>query len=178
MMNQIQNKWFGDQCDSQSSDKRLSSSRLSLSSFWGLFLIAGGSSILALLVYFLNFLYKEQHNLRRTQDDGFCNKIIALLKTYDKRDLTSHTFKKSNLRQADNKIHVMDCGSVGASPSSNYPPSPSDYSVRDGSFEFYCESGDSSPRINRDVEMKVVPRNQEVALVNGEQIIEIHVNNN
>ena len=178
-MNQIQNTWFGDQCNSLSSGSKVTSSRLSLGSFWGLFLIAGSAAIIALLVYGFIFFHKEQHTLRRTADQGSNNtvrdKIRAFLKTYDERDLTSHTFKKSNLGHGDKTNRVIDGGSISASPGSNYPPSPSNYSVQDTSFDFYSESGNASPMNHQALEM-VVSTTMDASLGNGEEITEIHVN--
>ncbi|XP_022131338.1 glutamate receptor 2.8-like [Momordica charantia] len=174
-MNQIQKKWLGENCNSPSSGGNVGSSRLNLSSFWGLFLIAGSAAVVALLIYFAIFLYKEHHTLRRTAADEGSNspvlrKLRALLRTYDGRDLTSHTFRKSN--NINVEAHAMD----GASPSSNCPPSPSNYSVQDASFEFFNGSGDSSP-MNRNQTPPL--HNQEVGLelTSGEEITEIIVNN-
>ncbi|KAE8647217.1 glutamate receptor 2.7 [Cucumis sativus] len=178
-MNQIQNTWFGDQCNSLSSGSKVTSSRLSLGSFWGLFLIAGSAAIIALLVYGFIFFHKEQHTLHRTADQGSNNtvrdKIRAFLKTYDERDLTSHTFKKSNLGHGDKTNRVIDGGSISASPGSNYPPNPSNYSVQDTSFDFYSESGNASPMNHQALEM-VVSTTMDASLGNGEEITEIHVN--
>ncbi|XP_038884294.1 glutamate receptor 2.8-like [Benincasa hispida] len=174
-MNQIQKKWFGEQCNSLPTGSKVTSSRLNLDSFWGLFLITGSAAIIALIVYFIIFLCKEQHTLRRTVNEGsnssFRDKIRALLKTYDQRDLTSHTFRKSNLHQGDKTIRMIDGGSVKASPSR------SNYSVNDTNFELFSESGNSSPMNHRALEMVVRPT-METALGNGEEITEIHVNNN
>lgn len=180
-MNRIQKTWFGGQCNSVSSGSKVTSSRLNLGSFWGLFLIAGSAAIIALLVYGFIFFHKEQHTLRHTANEGsnnsFRHKIRALLKTYDERDLTSHTFKKSNLVHGDKTIRAMDGSSISASPRSNYPPSPSNYSVHDTSFEFYSESENASPMNHQALEM-VVSTSMEASLGNGEEITEIHVNKN
>ncbi|XP_023536844.1 glutamate receptor 2.7-like [Cucurbita pepo subsp. pepo] len=154
-MNQLQRKWFKNEDNSWSSISKITSSRLNLSSFWGLFLIAGTAAIIALLIYFIIFFYKEQHKLSHASNSSIGSKIRALLRIYDKIDLTSHTFRKSNhLQVADNKIHAIHGDSVGASPSSNYPSSPSNNSVHDTSCEFFSKSGDVTPN-NQVMEMVI-----------------------
>ncbi|KAF3581229.1 hypothetical protein DY000_02034703 [Brassica cretica] len=58
----------------------LSSNRLSVSSFWGLFLIAGVASFLALLVF------------------------VALFLVFDEKDIRSHTFKSSAVHNVSSPI--------------------------------------------------------------------------
>ncbi|XP_010558879.1 PREDICTED: glutamate receptor 2.7-like [Tarenaya hassleriana] len=50
-MRQIENKWFKKQSNCPDPNTSLSSNRLSLRSFWGLFLIAGAASFLALFIF-------------------------------------------------------------------------------------------------------------------------------
>ncbi|KAG6585774.1 Glutamate receptor 2.7, partial [Cucurbita argyrosperma subsp. sororia] len=169
-INQLHKEWFSDQGNSWSSIPKVTSSELSMNNFWGLFLIVGVVAITVLLVYFVIFLYKEKHTLRHTANEGsnlsIGNKIRALLKIYDERDLTSHTFRKGNPpKVVDNKIYPIHDDSVGISPNSNYPSSPSNYSVHDTIYES-SESGDLSPS-NQVVEMvihtitEVTPENEE-----------------
>lgn len=140
-MNQLQMKWFGDQGNSWSSIPKVTSSGLNLGSFWGLFLITGTASIISLLIYFIIFLHKEQHTLRHTANESsnssIKSKIRALLKIYDKRDLTSYTFRKSNPPEViDNKIQANHGNPVGTSPNSNYLLSPLNDSIYDTNHEF------------------------------------------
>ena len=141
-----------------------------MNNFWGLFLIVGAVAITVLLVYFVIFLYKEKHTLRRTANESsnlsIGNKIRALLKIYDERDLTSHTFRKGNPpKVVDNKIYPIHDDSVGISPNSNYPSSPSNYSIHDMIYES-SEFVDLSSS-NQIVEMvihtitEVTPENEE-----------------
>ncbi|XP_023538261.1 glutamate receptor 2.1-like [Cucurbita pepo subsp. pepo] len=166
-MNQLQMKWFGG--DNSWSSVKVTSSRLNVSNFWGLFLIVGTAAIVSLFIYFFIFLRKELHTLRHTTTEGsnssIRSKIRALLRIYDKRDLTSHTFRKSNPPQVvDNKIQANHGDSVGASSSSNYLLSPSNDSIHDTNHEF-SKSGDLSPS-NQAVEMvihtteEIVPQNE------------------
>ncbi|XP_023002784.1 glutamate receptor 2.1-like [Cucurbita maxima] len=157
-MNQLQMKWFGDQGNSWSSIPKVTSSRLNLDSFWGLFLITGTASIISLFIYFIIFLRKEQHTLHHTANEGsnssIRSKIRALLKIYDKRDLTSYTFRKSNPPEVvDNKIQANHGNPVGTSPNSNYLLSPSNDSIHDTNHEFF-RSEDLNPS-NQAVEMVV-----------------------
>ncbi|KAG6585768.1 Glutamate receptor 2.7, partial [Cucurbita argyrosperma subsp. sororia] len=157
-MNQLQMKWFGDQGNSWSSIPKVTSSGLNLGSFWGLFLITGIASIISLVIYFIIFLHKEQHTLRHTANESsnssIKSKIQALLKIYDKRDLTSYTFRKSNPpKVVDNKIQANHGNPVGTSPNSNYLLSPSNDSIHDTNHEF-SRSEDLNPS-NQAVEMVV-----------------------
>jgi len=111
-MKQIEDSWFGKQScpDSTSS---ISSSSLSLQSFWGLFLIAGVASVLALVTFLGMFLY-ENWEVLMPQDSqaSVWSRIPALLRIFIQKDMKCHTFRKS-----------------GSNPPSIGAPSPTSYSV-------------------------------------------------
>ncbi|KFK24274.1 hypothetical protein AALP_AAs46602U000200 [Arabis alpina] len=69
-MQEIQNRWFKDQSQCPDQKTPHSSYRLSLSSFWGLFLIAGIASFLAFLVFVALFLYEHRHMLCDDSEDS------------------------------------------------------------------------------------------------------------
>ncbi|KAM6541772.1 hypothetical protein CsatB_006219 [Cannabis sativa] len=71
-----------------------SSNSLGLESFWGLFLMAGVASSLALVIYAAMFIYEQRHLLMNSNTEpSIWRRIIAIFKTFNERDLSSHTFK-------------------------------------------------------------------------------------
>ncbi|CAH2060179.1 unnamed protein product [Thlaspi arvense] len=119
-MKLIENKWFNrPSLTSECPDPKtaLSSNRLSLSSFWGLFLIAGIASFLAFLIFVSLFLYEHRHTLC---DDSGCSvwrKLTNLFRIFDEKDIKSHTFK-------NNGVHNV------SSPMTPCDPSPSTVQIR------------------------------------------------
>ena len=111
-MQHIENKWFKKPNNCPDLNTSLSSNHLSLSSFWGLFLIAGIASFLALLIFVANFLYEHKHTLFDDSENSFRGKLKFLVRNFDEKDIKSHTFKSSAVH------HV-------SSPMTQYIPSPS-----------------------------------------------------
>ncbi|KAM6598490.1 hypothetical protein CsatA_018099 [Cannabis sativa] len=107
-LKKIEKKWFESQtnnCPDPYSVQALSSkpSSLGLESFWGLFLIAGVSSLAALAIHGAMFVYSQRHViLSSTQphhDDvvswsSIWKRIRTMFRIFDQKDLSSHTFKK------------------------------------------------------------------------------------
>ncbi|KAL0897377.1 hypothetical protein Bca101_081338 [Brassica carinata] len=120
-MSLIENKWFkrpnlaSDCPDPDTAD--LSSNRLTLSSFWGLFLIAGVASFLALLVFVALFLYEHRHTLCSNSEGSIWRKLKSLFRIFDEKDIKSHTFKSS-------AVHNV------SSPITPCIPSPSNVQIR------------------------------------------------
>ncbi|GLT81639.1 hypothetical protein SLE2022_000770 [Rubroshorea leprosula] len=85
-----------------------SSNSLSLGSFWGLFLVAGVTGVLALVYSAAEFLY-EQRDVLRECDPGISiwNRILQVLRNFDQRDLTSHAFRQRGLREEDSNIEII-----------------------------------------------------------------------
>ncbi|CAN8285487.1 unnamed protein product [Cochlearia groenlandica] len=95
-MSNIEKKWSMKQRDCPDPKTTLSSNRLSLNSFWGLFLIAGVASFLALLLFVTHFLYEHRHML--CNNDSECSmwrKLTFLFRTFNEKDEKSHHFKNS-----------------------------------------------------------------------------------
>ncbi|CDY38574.1 BnaA05g13030D [Brassica napus] len=116
----IENKWFNRlSLASECPDPKtaLSSNRLSLSSFWGLFLIAGIASFLAFLIFVGHFLYEHRHTLCDNTEGSLWRKLTSLLRTFDAKDTKSHTFKNS-------AVHNV------SSPVTQCTPSPSTLQMR------------------------------------------------
>ncbi|XP_010534724.1 PREDICTED: glutamate receptor 2.8-like, partial [Tarenaya hassleriana] len=146
-MRQIENKWFKKQSNCPDPNTSLSSNRLSLRSFWGLFLIAGAASFLALFIFLAVFFYEQRHSLNRfydAQDSGW-RKLRALLRIFDKKDMSSHTFRKSS----DDVHSVISVDNTHCPPSpstsqnTQCPTSPWSPSNR-SDFSFHIERGRSS----------------------------------
>ncbi|GKV52072.1 hypothetical protein SLEP1_g58676 [Rubroshorea leprosula] len=94
-----------------------SSNSLSLGSFWGLFLVAGVTGVLALVYSAAEFLY-EQRDVLRECDPGISiwNRILQVLRNFDQRDLTSHAFRQRGLREEDSNIEIIPIRGAVESP--------------------------------------------------------------
>lgn len=127
-MDKIEKAWF-EQKACPDSSTTVSSNSLSLDSFWGLFLIAGTTSIVALIIFLVTFLHEHKHILMRSSSENSIWKgIILVARKFDKKDLSSHTFRKSELRERKDFDGADTMDAVGASPLSNFPRSPLSFS--------------------------------------------------
>lgn len=107
----IEDRWFKKQ-NCVDPNSLVSSNSLSLESFWGLFLIAGVASTLALLIFAAMFLYEHKDIFKQLDPEAsLWKRFLIMLRIYDNKDLKSFTFKKR-------KLEV----------NTNFPPSPSVYS--------------------------------------------------
>lgn len=147
-MQKIEDRWFKRK-ECQDTTNNVSSNSLSLESFWGLFLIAGVASSLALIIFVAMFLYEHRH-IRLDSESSFWRKVLVMLRIYDQKDLSSHTFKKSGM-----EFHP------------NYPPSPSSFSNHTEAHNVFAdqqtippspEHGDLSPtngQSTREIELAI-----------------------
>ncbi|EFH39311.1 predicted protein [Arabidopsis lyrata subsp. lyrata] len=103
-MQHIENKWFKKQSNCPDLNTTLSSNHLSLSSFWGLFLIAGIASLLALLIFLANFLYEHKHTLFDDSENSFRGKLKFLVRIFDEKDIKSHMFKVNAVHNVSSPI--------------------------------------------------------------------------
>ncbi|XP_068313004.1 glutamate receptor 2.9-like [Pyrus communis] len=111
-MKEIEKMLFNNQSSCADPNSVVSPNSLSLESFWGLFLIAGVASTLALLIFAAMFLYEHKGIFSQLDPEAsLWRKFCVMLRIYDKKDLNSFTFKKGELK--GNTI---------------FPPSPSVYS--------------------------------------------------
>ncbi|XP_010521868.1 PREDICTED: glutamate receptor 2.7-like isoform X1 [Tarenaya hassleriana] len=122
-MRQIESKWFKKESNCTDPNTSLSSNRLGLGSFWGLFLIAGVASFYALTVFAVMFLYEHKHAWNHSNgephDSSRWRKLVVLLRIFNERDVKSHTFRKSG-------HYSQNATSIDASPNTHYhPQSPS-----------------------------------------------------
>ncbi|KAJ0090981.1 hypothetical protein Patl1_12656 [Pistacia atlantica] len=121
-MNEIKDAWFKkNSCPDPST--LVSSHSLGLNSFWGLFLIAGIASILALIIFMAIFIYEHREVLKKSDPrSSLWSRIRTLLRIFVSRDLSAHTFKEKT------GIQVHSLGVATPSPHNHYPASPSSYS--------------------------------------------------
>ncbi len=120
-MKEIENEWLRKKNNCPDSNNQVSSKSLSLASFWGLFLIAGVASLLALIISLSMFLYKERRQILICfhSEGSVWRRFHHTLRIFDKKDLSSHTFRKSALqdRTGIDSVHVI--GANEASPNTN-----------------------------------------------------------
>ncbi|CAM0951459.1 unnamed protein product [Alopecurus aequalis] len=92
-MNMIERKWFGDPDEdgAQQDGGPFTSDSLSFSSFWGLFLITGVTSVLCCVVHLVHFVMTNQRELPLHL--SWKGRLLRLAKTFDDKDLSSHTFR-------------------------------------------------------------------------------------
>jgi hypothetical protein len=130
-MKEIEKAWLGIESSCPDSSTQFSSNSLSLASFWGLFLIAGVSSLLALIISVCMFLYKERPQIliHFDSEGSLRRRIQHALRIFDKKDLTSHTFRRRALEDKNG----IDVGTCEPSPNNNYPPPPSSHSTQEES---------------------------------------------
>ncbi|KAJ0031593.1 hypothetical protein Pint_12585 [Pistacia integerrima] len=143
-MNEIEDAWFKESsCPDPSSS--VSSHSLGLNSFWGLFLIAGVTSILALIIFMATFVYEHREVLKESDPkSSLWTRIRTLLGIFVSRDLNSHTFKEKI------SIQVHSLGAATPSPCNHCPPSPSSYSPS-------TEYGDPNPNPSGQAPEDIVP---------------------
>ncbi|CAB4265944.1 unnamed protein product [Prunus armeniaca] len=152
----IENKWFSQEskCEDKSTTPRVSSNSLGLESFWGLFLIAGMASILALIIFLASFLYKHRHVLK--QSDSRASKwrrVRAMFEIFNDKDISSHTFKSSQQRDG-----IGGAGDeLKASPNSNWPESPFSY-LDHTDKDFVLYEGQQTPSTTSDASPEIVPK--------------------
>ncbi|KAM6542002.1 hypothetical protein CsatB_006449 [Cannabis sativa] len=132
-MKNIENKWFEPMDKScLDSNPKISSNRLSLGSFWGLFIIAGVSSLFALIIFIVMFLHKNRQVLLDS-NDSIEKRIKVFLKNFDQKDLNFHHFRKSNSNNNNNNNNQLNNDGYGgtnmvelSNNNTECPSSPSD----------------------------------------------------
>ncbi|KAJ7958451.1 Glutamate receptor [Quillaja saponaria] len=119
---EMENAWFkkiGSCPDLKSSS--VSSHGLGLDSFWGLFLIAGVASVSALFVFAIRFLYEHRHiMLRYNPSTSIWRRIAILFGIFDHKDLSSHTFRKSEMQDKSDITSAHGLSAVGTFPSTHH----------------------------------------------------------
>jgi ionotropic glutamate receptor len=138
---EIENAWLGKDSNCLDSNPKVSSDSLSLSNFWGLFLIAGVASLSALIVSVCMFLYKERGQILTSfgnSKGSIQRKFWLTLRIFDKKDLNSHTSRKRALEEKSG----IDTGTSEPAPNTNCPASPSSHSTcQESHFGFLGDPG-------------------------------------
>ncbi|KAK3204599.1 hypothetical protein Dsin_018645 [Dipteronia sinensis] len=97
----IENKTIGGKAKCEGQGATLSSDRLSVYSFAGLFIITGAASMSSLLIYTVSFVYSQWpllNDIHPETSTSFWSKIIYLMKNFDKKDLSAHPFNRRESR--------------------------------------------------------------------------------
>ncbi|XP_021824206.1 glutamate receptor 2.8-like isoform X1 [Prunus avium] len=114
-MKAIEDKWFKKTESCSNPNTASSYDTLSLESFWGLFIVAGVASSLALLIFAAMFLYEHSHILTCVDSKAsFWTRIRQVLRAYDQQDKTWHAYKKS---RKEDGVHGI--AAVQSSPNTN-----------------------------------------------------------
>ncbi|KAL6191516.1 hypothetical protein ACLB2K_037906 [Fragaria x ananassa] len=120
LMDEIQSKSFDYQpaCEDQRAKIASEGPSLGISSFGGLFIIAGVASMVALSLHMYHFLCSHWPAFRTicSSESTFWAKLVEMTKHFDKKDLTSHQFKRR-----DSRVHATDIPDEGlaAAPDTN-----------------------------------------------------------
>ncbi|GAB2273571.1 hypothetical protein Dimus_008360, partial [Dionaea muscipula] len=132
-MVRIEKKWIAqqDSClDSSSIATTMSS--LGSDSFWGLFLVVGTVSVLAICIFVGMFLHEQRHIWMRG-DAPFWTKFQVLARILNQRDTKFHTCRKAQLQQSANgstlSVQTYGAGAIDTAPNTDSPPSPSNYTA-------------------------------------------------
>ncbi|RVW71714.1 Glutamate receptor 2.7 [Vitis vinifera] len=143
-MSQFEKAWFGQIPSCPELTSSVSSNSISLNSFWGLFLIAGVTSFVALITCITIFLHENREALiNLNPPSSRWRKIKAMATLFDEKDLRSHTFRKSD--QLPDKQHQGHGCSYSLASYTNCPPSPSSLLIPTHSnFAFFSEQGTPS----------------------------------
>ncbi|KAG6585513.1 Glutamate receptor 2.5, partial [Cucurbita argyrosperma subsp. sororia] len=104
-MKEIETKWFKnvEECTA-SKVAELSSTRLSINSFWGLFLVTGVVSLSSVVAYIGKFLYDEQRVWQNNVEPSIWRVFCALIRKFMKRDPTAHPLRR---RASMNDVPVL-----------------------------------------------------------------------
>uniref|UniRef100_F6H9E6 Ionotropic glutamate receptor C-terminal domain-containing protein n=1 Tax=Vitis vinifera TaxID=29760 RepID=F6H9E6_VITVI len=138
-MLQFEKAWFGQPTSCPELTNSVSSNSIGLNSFWGLFLIAGVASFVALITCITTFLYENRDALiNLNSPSSIWRKIKAMVTRFDDKDLRSHTFRESDQLQ-DERHQSHGCSYT------NFPPSPSSLLIpTHNNYAFFGEQGTPS----------------------------------
>ncbi|KAK1323532.1 Glutamate receptor 2.8 [Acorus calamus] len=144
-MDAIMKKLYGSEsCQDQSST--IASNSLTFDSFWGLFLITGVASFVALVVFVALFIHQNREFLMNTvrSESTLREKIAHIVMYYDAKDLSSPAFKKT--ASADGPAEGGATGVVDAHITNN---SRTPSSISDHTYENFTPEEERSPYVGR-----------------------------
>ncbi|KAK1276938.1 Glutamate receptor 2.8 [Acorus gramineus] len=163
----IERRWLGDETACSDQSNSITSNRLSIASFWGLFLITGIASAAALIIFIALFLYQNRQVLKETKNEGSTlRRLSMMVKRFDEKDPSAHTFRRTETkgeggtpvvpRSVDaSPLRVFDCsGGEGGANVVTARPSSDDVFASPGNDIVGVASSDSD--VARDLEMTVV----------------------
>ncbi|KAH0662653.1 hypothetical protein KY284_027584 [Solanum tuberosum] len=142
-MNNIIQKWFGNETNCLKQDGMAIASSLTLDSFKGLFLIAGVSAGSSLLLFFVIFLYQNREIL--ATDDSIGKKLCAIAKVFDlKRDDSNSMSKKPSEGNESLTATVFAESDASIELSPNLPLQSPEIVISDGLVESPASEGFST----------------------------------
>uniref|UniRef100_A0A6N2LUQ6 Glutamate receptor n=1 Tax=Salix viminalis TaxID=40686 RepID=A0A6N2LUQ6_SALVM len=127
-MKQIEDAWFGKRGSCPESSSSVSSKILSLNSFWGLFLIAGLAALLALIIFFVMFVYRERRRLSHSDPTApIWDRTKTFFRVFIQRDSTSLNSRQMELTDRNGiSLHTIGVPSPSAcSIHAQFPEDPS-----------------------------------------------------
>ncbi|KZV23960.1 glutamate receptor 2.8-like [Dorcoceras hygrometricum] len=167
---EIQRKWLSGKTNCPDPSTSNSQKSLGLRSFWGLFLIVGIIEILVFIIYVVMFLHEHWHVVAMPDPESTIRKRMAeLLRRFDNRDLSSHTFKNSRPVEKDDKCrddssysspqnhHSSPSNFVLASLPTNGLPSPISWIPRGQTTNSQGDQGNSveNPKASKAIDQEI-----------------------
>ncbi|KAG2635166.1 glutamate receptor 2.8-like [Panicum virgatum] len=134
-MSAIERKWFGDAEGCAAQGSQFTSDSLSFASFWGLFLITGATSLLCCAVHLATFLVVERRwisEVASTPHVPWKDRVWMLLKRFDHKDLSSHTFRA---KDGGGPLAGRSADDAGASPGAAHIAAGSPLSVSNQTYD-------------------------------------------
>ncbi|KAG2643584.1 hypothetical protein PVAP13_2KG345200 [Panicum virgatum] len=116
-MSAIERKWFGDAEGCAAQGSPFTSDSLSFASFWGLFLVTGATSLLCCAVHLATFLVVERRwiwEVASAPHVPLKGRIWMLLKRFDHKDLSSHTFRTKDGGAGGGSVAGRSANGAGA----------------------------------------------------------------
>ncbi|KAK7351327.1 hypothetical protein VNO77_10694 [Canavalia gladiata] len=142
-MKTIENAWFKESICNSSSAEISSKNSLGLESFWGLFLLAGIASLLALLIFAATFLYqhKDIWSSGNNPTTSIWKRIGNLISIFNQRDLERHAFKET-------EISIGPHYGLGATETPQVEINPPTASTQiEANFSFYGDQPKKCPTL-------------------------------
>ncbi|XP_062199198.1 glutamate receptor 2.8-like [Phragmites australis] len=152
-MSNIERKWFGDAEGCADLGSQFTSDSLSFGSFWGLFLITGGTSLLCCAVHLATFLVANRHRIQKlvsTSHGSWRDRLWKLLKLLDDKDLSSHTFR---IKDCGGSVAGRSANDAAASPAVVHNASGSPVSVSNHTHMIEWSVGTASPAPAGEIEL-------------------------
>lgn len=104
----IENEWLGQQTTCPEQSNMVSSHSLGLNSFWGLFLIVGIASFIALIIYGSMSMYEHRHLLKALDAKDLWAKAISFSNCFRKIEEEHHsTHLQMTNHSAQNSRHLQ-----------------------------------------------------------------------